>query len=119
GDEGAAGIVPVLEEILAHFHELVAIPGFLDEDRHGDDIVEAAASALQDAIDLSKHLFDLGFEIIGDVVALAVFRRSLASDPDRDSARRYDPWRKRARQLERRLLHVFGGVRRSCEQRSE
>src|ERR1700733_14831204 len=92
GNEGAAGIVSVLEEVLAHFHELVAVAGFLDEARHGDNIVQAAASALQDAIDLSKHLFDLGFEIIGDVVALAVLRRSLAGDPDRDSARRYDPW---------------------------
>src|ERR1700690_1216929 len=119
GDEGAAGIVPVLEEVLAHFHELVAIAGFLDEDRHGDDIVQAAASALQDAVDLSKHLFDLSFEIIGDVVALAVFRRSLASDPDRDSARRYDSWGKCTRQLERRLLHVLGSLCYSCEQHHE
>src|SRR6266404_8829949 len=34
GDEGAAGIVPILEEVSAHFHELVAVAGFLDEHGH-------------------------------------------------------------------------------------
>src|SRR5262245_38584774 len=64
GDEGAAGIVSVLEEIFAHFHEPVAIAGFLDEHGHGDDIVQASAGAFQDAVDLRKNLFDLASKLL-------------------------------------------------------
>ena len=45
GDKCTAGIVSVLKIILAHFHELVAIPGFFDENRHAHNIIQAAAGA--------------------------------------------------------------------------
>src|ERR1700741_3822410 len=51
-DESAARIVSVVEEVLAHFHESIAITGFLDEHRHGHDVVQAPADALHNAVDL-------------------------------------------------------------------
>src|SRR5262249_13168637 len=103
GDEGAAGIVSIFEEIFAHFDKPVAITGFLDEHGHGYHIVQASAGAFHDAVDLRKNLFDLSFEVVGDVVALAVLRGSLSGNPDDRSAGRDNAWRKRARQLERCL----------------
>src|ERR1700690_796992 len=96
GYECAAWIVPVLEEVFAHFHEFVSIPGFLDENSHAHDIVKAAAGTFQDAVDLSEHLLDLGLEVVGNVIALAVLRCSLPGDPDRNSARRDHTRGKRA-----------------------
>jgi thiol-disulfide isomerase/thioredoxin len=110
-DESAARIVSVVEEVLAHFHESIAITGFLDEHRHGHDVVQAPADALHNAVDLRKHLLYLRFEIVGDVVALAVLGGGLSGDPNDHSAGRHHARRKRARQLERRLLHVLGRVR--------
>src|SRR5260370_29147773 len=96
GDEGAAGIVPILEEVSAHFHELVALAGFLDEHGHGDDVVQAPAGAFHDAVDLRKNLFDLSFEIVGAVVALTALRASLSGTPAYRSAGR-DPRRRTSR----------------------
>jgi hypothetical protein len=48
-------------------------------------------------VNLSKYLFDLSFEIVCDVVALAILGRSLASYPHNRSTRRDDTRRKRPR----------------------
>jgi len=67
-------MVAVVEKVLAHFHESIAVTGFFDEHGHGHDIVQAPARAFHDAVDLRKDLFDLRFEIIGDIIALTVLR---------------------------------------------
>src|SRR6185369_5450258 len=68
-------------------------------------------------VDLAEHLLHLRFEIVGNVVALVVLRRRLAGDPDNGSARGDDAGREGARELERRLFHVFGGRGRGGESR--
>src|SRR5258705_11701508 len=78
GDQRAAGIISVLEKILAHFDEPVAVAGFLDENRHGHDIVQAAAGAFENGIDLGKNLLDLRIEICAPADALMLLARILA-----------------------------------------
>src|SRR5258708_13623832 len=56
GDERAPRVVAVLEHVLAHLDEAVAVARLLDEDGHLHDVGEAAASALQDLVDLREHL---------------------------------------------------------------
>src|SRR5712691_4754144 len=106
-DERAPRIVPVLEVVLAHLYEAIAVARFLDEHRHLHDVGEAAAGALHDLVDLREHLLDLRFEIVGDVAAFVVARRGLPRDPDGLPAFGDDARRERPRQLERSLLHVF------------
>ena len=62
---------------------------------HGHDIVQAATRPLQNTVNLSKHLFDLSFEIVCDVVALAVLGCGLTGHPQNRSTRRNDTRRKR------------------------
>ena len=71
---------------VAHIDKLVSVTGFLDEDRHGHDIVQAAARTLQNTVNLTEHLLDLSFEIVRNVIALAILRRGLAGDPYNGSA---------------------------------
>src|SRR5262245_50087593 len=82
GDERAARVIAVLEHVLPHLDEAVAVARLLDEHRHGDDVGEAAAGALQHLVDLREHLLHLRLEIVGDVLAVVVARRRLAGDPD-------------------------------------
>src|SRR5262249_6634409 len=103
----------------AHFDKLVTVTRLLDKNRHGHDVVQAAARTLQDTINLSKYLFDLSFEIVCDIVALAVLGRGMAGNPHNRSARRDDTRRECPRQLKRCLLHVFRGLCAGCEQRGE
>src|SRR5712692_8476840 len=67
GDERAPGIVAVLEHVLAHLDEAVAVARLLDEDGHRHDVGEAAAGAPHDLVDLREHLLHLRLEIVGDV----------------------------------------------------
>src|SRR6266850_2262920 len=117
-DERAAGIVAVLEHVFAHLDEAVAVARLLDEHRHGDDVGEAAAGALQDRVDLREHLFHLRLEVVRDIGAGIVARRGLARDPDDLAALGDHAGREGARELERRLLHVLGRVAGDgqCEQ---
>src|SRR5882672_6994636 len=109
GDQRASRVVAVLEHLLAHLDKAVAVARFLDEDRHADDVGEAAAGALEHLVDLREHLLRLRLEVIGDVLAVVVAGGGLARDPDDFAAVGDHPGRECARQLERRLLHVFRG----------
>src|SRR6266436_7817699 len=108
-DERAPRIVAVLEIVLAHLDEAVAVARLLDEHRHLNDVGEAAAGALHDLVDLREHLLHLRLEIVGDIAAVVVARGRLAGDPDDLAAVGDDARRKRPRQLERRLLHILRG----------
>src|SRR6266851_2999946 len=110
-DERAPRIVAVLEVVLAHLDETVAVARLLDEHRHLHDVGEAAAGTLHDLIHLREHLFHLRLEIVRDIAALVVARRGLSRDPDDFAAVRDDAGRERPRQLKRSFLHVFGGGR--------
>src|SRR5882762_6987149 len=110
-DERAPRIVAVLEVVLAHLDETVAVTRFLDENRHLHDVGEAAAGTLHDLIHLREHLRHLRFEIVRDIASLVVARRRLSRDPHDFAAVRDDAGRERPRQLERGFLHVFGGGR--------
>src|SRR5438309_9789850 len=81
-DERAPRIVAVLEIVLAHLDETVAVARLLDEHRDLNDVGEAAAGALHDLVDLREYLLHLRLEIVGDVLALVVARRGLSRDPD-------------------------------------
>src|SRR5438094_4214802 len=61
GDEGTARIVSVLEEICAHFHEFVAVAGFLDEHGHGYQLVYAPACQLHAAVEFRIEFTRLAF----------------------------------------------------------
>src|SRR5207249_3978541 len=67
-DEGASGIVAVVEIVLAHFYKAVSIPRLLDEHRHAHYVGETAARPLEDRIDLGEHLAYLGLEITGNIL---------------------------------------------------
>src|SRR5260221_14038945 len=67
GDERAPRIVAVLEVVLAHLDETVAVARLLDENRHLHDVGEAAAGPFHDLIVLSDHLLYLRIEIVCDV----------------------------------------------------
>src|SRR5712691_8008692 len=109
GDERAPRVVAVLEGVLAHLDEAVAVARLLDEDGHRHDVGETAPGALHDLVDLREHLLHLRLEIVGDVLAVVVARGRLAGDPDDLAAVGDDARRERPRQLERRLLHVLRG----------
>src|SRR5437660_7131476 len=53
-DERAARIVAVLEHVLPHLDEAIAVARFLDEYGHADHVGEAAAGALQHLVDLRE-----------------------------------------------------------------
>src|SRR5882762_9467471 len=106
-DERASRVVAVLEVVLAHLDEAVAVARLLDEHGHLHDVGEAAAGALHDLIHLREHLFHLRLEIVGDVAALVVARRGLSCEPDDLPAVGDDARRERPRQLERGFLHVL------------
>src|SRR6266851_951261 len=106
-DERAPRIVAVLEVVLAHLDETVAVARLLDEHRHLHDVGETAAGALHDLVDLRKHLLHLRLEIVGDIAALVVARRGLSCDPDGLPALCDDARGEGPRQLERSFLHVF------------
>src|SRR2546422_6601884 len=109
-DERAPWIVAILEVVLAHLDEAVAVARLLDEDRDLHDVGEAAAGALHDLIHLREHLLHLGLEIVGDVAAVVVARRGLSRDPDDLPAVGDDARRERPRQLERSFLQVLRSV---------
>src|SRR5947209_20112187 len=100
-DERAPRVVAVLEIVLAHLDEAIAVARLLDEHRHLHDVREAAACALHDLVDLREHLLHLRLEIIGDVAPVVVARRGLAGEPDDFPAVGDDAGRERTRQLER------------------
>src|SRR5262249_3487821 len=77
---------------------------------------QAPARAFHYAVDLRKDLFDLRFEIIDDIIALAVLRGGLSGNPDDHSAERDHARRNRAPQLERRLLHILARPRGARKQ---
>src|SRR6267143_714507 len=106
-DERAPRIVAVLEVVLAHLDEAVAVARLLDEHRHLHDVGEAAAGALHDLIHLREHLLHLRLEIVRDIAAVVVARRGLSRDPDDPPAFGDDARRERPRQLEQGFLHVF------------
>src|SRR5712691_7285067 len=81
-DERAPRIVAILEVVLAHLDEAVAVSRLLDEHRHLHDVGEAAAGALHDLIHLREHLLHLRLEIVRDIAAVVVARRGLSRDPD-------------------------------------
>src|SRR6266852_8098916 len=108
-DERAPRIVAILEVVLAHLDEAVAVARLLDEHGHLHDVGEAAAGSLHDLVDLREHLLPLRLEIVGDVAAVVVARRGLPRDPDGLPAFGDDARRERPRQLERRFLHVLSG----------
>src|SRR5712691_7631979 len=110
-DERAPRIVAVLEVVLAHLDETVAVARLLDEHRHLHDVGEAAAGTLHDLIHLREHLLHLRLEIVRDIAAVVVARRGLSRDPDAFPAVCDDAGRERPRQLKRSFLHVFGGGR--------
>src|SRR6267143_5447909 len=110
-DERAPRVVAVLEVVLAHLDEAVAVARLLDEHRHLHDVGEAAAGALHDLVHLREHLLHLRFEIVRDIAPLVVARRRLSRDPYDFAAIRDDAGRERPRQLERSFFHVFGGGR--------
>src|SRR5258705_35084 len=96
GNKRAPRIVAVLEVVLAHLDEAVAVARLLDEHRHLNDIGEAAAGALHDLVHLREHLLHLRLEIVGDIAAFVVARRGLAGEPHDfssvgDDARRERP----------------------------
>src|SRR6266571_1291628 len=64
GDERAPRIVAVLEGVLAHLDEAVAVARLLDEDGHRHDVGEAAAGALHDLVDLREHLRQLEWRLL-------------------------------------------------------
>src|SRR5882672_1371472 len=111
GDKRAARVVAVLEHVLPHLDEAVAVARLLDEHGHGDDVGEAAAGALEHLVDLREHLLHLRLEVVGDVLAVVVARCRLPGDPDGLAAVGDDAGRERPRQLERRFFHVLGGGR--------
>src|SRR5713101_4216462 len=76
-DERAPRVVAVLEVVLAHLDEAIAVARLLDEHRHLHDVREATACALHDLVDLREHLLHLRLEIVGDVAAFVVARRGL------------------------------------------
>src|SRR6266581_273736 len=115
-DERAPRVVAVLEVVLAHLDEAVAVARLLDEHRHLHDIGEAAAGALHDLVHLREHLLHLRLEIVGDVAALVVARGGLAGEPDDFPAVGDDARRERPRQLERSFLHVRRRVGRDRQQ---
>jgi hypothetical protein len=49
-------MISVLEVFLAHIDKSVSVARLFDEDCHCHDVVQAAARALENAIDLSKYL---------------------------------------------------------------
>src|SRR6267154_10703 len=81
-DERASRVVAVLEVVLAHLDEAVAVARLLDEHRDLHDVGEASAGALHDLVDLREYLLHLRLEIVGDVAALVVAGRGLACEPD-------------------------------------
>src|SRR6266851_3590389 len=111
GNERAPRIVAVVEVVLAHLDEAVAVARLLDEHRHLHDVGEAAAGAFHDLVDLRKDLLHLRLEIVGDVAAVVVACSGLSRDPDDLPAVGDDAGRERPRELERSFLHVFGGGR--------
>lgn len=70
GDQGAARIVTILEEILTHLDKAVAVARLFDEYGHANDIGEATAGALEHRVDLRNHLFRLCLEVVGDILAI-------------------------------------------------
>src|SRR5207245_5015094 len=80
GDERAARIVTVLEHVLPHLDEAIAVARLLDEHRHGDDVREAPAGALQDRVDLREHLLHLRLEVSHAVLSRAVPSRRRPSN---------------------------------------
>src|SRR5215831_1078399 len=96
-DQRASGIVPILEVILSHLNEFISVTRFLYKNGHRDHVVQAAACPFQNAVNLSKYLFDLSFEIVCDVIPLTILGRGLASHPHNYSTGRNDTRRKRPR----------------------
>src|SRR5882762_6687776 len=74
-DERAPRVVAVLEVVLAHLDEAVAVARLLDENRHLHDVGEAAAGALHDLVHLREHLLHLCLEVVGDVAVVVVAGR--------------------------------------------
>src|SRR5205809_5819325 len=108
-DERASRVVAVLEIVLAHLDEAVAVARLLDEHRHLNDVGEAAAGALHDLVHLREHLLHLRLEVVRDIAAVVVASRGLSRDPDDLPAFGDDARRERPRQLERRFLQVLRG----------
>src|SRR6478672_1094093 len=77
-DEGAPGIVPVVEIVIAHFYKAVSIPRLLDEHRHAHYVGETAARTLEDRIDVAEHLAYLRVEITGNILLVLVARCGLS-----------------------------------------
>src|SRR5579871_5425027 len=82
GDEGARGVAPCLEELLADLDEAIAHAGVGDEHRHRHHVCERRAGALEGAAEEREHGACLLLELAGDVAALEVDERRHAGEPD-------------------------------------
>src|SRR5215831_19326241 len=107
-DERTRRIVPVGKESLAHVDEAVAVARIVDEDRHSDEVDEAAAGALQGLVHEVEDHAHLRVEIAGNVIPGFIARRRLAGKPYSPTALGDHGRRKGARLLKLGLLHVFG-----------
>src|SRR5229473_633484 len=76
---------PALEEFSTNLHEFVAVRLIADEHRHGDDIGERAAGALERRLDIPERLTGLAREI-ADRLAVSVVGPAHAGEPHDASA---------------------------------
>src|SRR5262249_32349906 len=106
-DEGACGIIAVRKEALAQLHESVAVPRVVDEHRHGHEIGEATAAALERLVDQTEDRAHLRLELSGNVVAGVIARRCLPGEPDDPAALGDDGRRVGTRGLELGLIQIF------------
>jgi len=77
GDERTGWVIALGEKLLSHLSEWGAIL-VLDEDRHLHDIIRRSAVRLQSLSELTEDVLDLGWGIVGDIVAFGIFRSTLA-----------------------------------------
>ena len=89
-DERAGGIAFVGKALGANLHEPVAIARIGDEDGHGDEIRQAAAHALQGAVDQRECRSCLCLEITRNLAPLQIDRCGLTGQPDDAAALRHD-----------------------------